>query len=61
MIDLAVVVAAAAAAAAVDDDDDEEEGNLTRERKLRNVDSGDELLVKIEDEDERDEHKDCDD
>lgn len=35
-------------------------GSLTRERKLRNVDNADEELLKIEVEEEGDEHNDCD-
>ncbi len=54
----------------VDDDDvveiidfvvvDDDDGSLTRERKLRNVDNGEEECVKIDEEDDLDEHNDWD-
>jgi hypothetical protein len=37
--------------------EDDDEGSLTRERKLRNVDNGEEEFVNIDEEDDADEHK----
>ncbi len=40
--------------------DDGDEGSLTRERKLRNVDNGEEEFVNIDEEDDVDEHNEWD-
>ena len=40
--------------------DAEDEGSLTRERKWRNVDNGEDVLVKTDEEEEVDEHNDWD-
>ena len=41
--------------------DDDDEGSLTRERKLRNVDNGEEEFVKIDEEEDVVEHNEWDD